>query len=200
MSYREMLFYEVNMNIELLTEIIERHNKWMSGIEGGERADLRGADLKGADLKGADLSEANLKGADLKGANLKEADLREANLKGADLKGANLKGADLSEANLEGVDLRYADLENADLEKANLKGANLEEANLKWANLDFSCLPLWCGSLSAHFDDKQLIQITYHLVKAGLNSKNASDKVKSELSKLVDLANEFHQTDQCGKI
>lgn len=200
-----MLFYEVNMNIELLTEIIERHNKWLSGIEGGERADFRGADLKGANLKEADLEEA-----DLKGANLEEADLREANLKGADLKWANLKGADLSEANLERVDLRYADLENADLEKANLKGANLEVANLKWANLeeanlkganlDFSCLPLWCGSLSAHFDDKQLIQITYHLVKAGLNSKNASDKVKSELSKLVDLANEFHQTDQYGKI
>ena len=85
-------------------------------------------------------------------------------------------------------------------ERANLEGANLEGADLARADLDYSCFPLWCGSLSAHFDDKQIRQIAYHLVKAGLNSKNTSDEVKSELAKIIDLANGFHRVEECGKI
>ena len=78
--------------------------------------------------------------------------------------------------------------------------ADLQYADLQDANLDYSCLPLWCGSLSAHFDDRQLAQIAYHLVKAGLQSKNASDETKAELAKLVDFANRFHRVDECGQI
>jgi uncharacterized protein YjbI with pentapeptide repeats len=103
---------------------------------------------------------------------------------------ADLRGADLWGANLRGADLRGADL----------WGANLQEADLRGADVDFSCLPLWCGSLSAHFDDRQLIQIAYHLVKAGLDSKNASAETKAELSKLIDFANKFHRVDECGLI
>ena len=108
--------------------------------------------------------------------------------------------ADLCGANLRDADLRRADLDDADLRGANLDGADLRDADLRGADLDFSCLPLWCGSLTAHFDDKQLRQIAYHLVKAGLNSKNASEETKKELAKLVDFANEFHRVDECGKI
>lgn len=75
-----------------------------------------------------------------------------------------------------------------------------KRANLEWANLDYSCLPLWCGSLNAHFDDRQIKQIAYHLVKAGSNSKNTSEEVKAELVKIIDLANKFHEVDECGKI
>lgn len=100
----------------------------------------------------------------------------------------------------ERADLRDADLRDADLCDADLRGADLRGANLCGADLDFSCLPLWCGSLTAHFDDKQLRQIAYHLVKAGLNSKNASEETKKELAKLVDFANGFHRVDECGKI
>jgi uncharacterized protein YjbI with pentapeptide repeats len=103
--------------------------------------------------------------------------------------------ADLSSANLEG-----AYLEGADLGYANLEGADLRGANLSGADLDFSCLPLWCGSLSAHFDDRQIIQIVYHAVKAGLNSPNVSNDVKTELSKLSDLSNKFHRVEECGMI
>lgn len=78
--------------------------------------------------------------------------------------------------------------------------ANLRGANLSGADLDFSCLPLWCGSLGANFDDRQLIQIAYHLVKAGINSNNASDETKKELSKLIDFANKFHRVEECGEI
>ena len=84
--------------------------------------------------------------------------------------------------------------------RANLRGANLNGADLRGANLDYSCLPLWCGSLSANFDDRQIIQFVYHIVKSGLNSTNTSDEIKSELAKLIDLANKFHRVDECGKI
>ena len=160
---------------EELEVFLRKHKLWLENKEGGERANLEGANLKRANLKRANLEGANLEGADLEGA-----DLEGANLEGANLEGANLKRANLKRANLEGADLEGADLEGADL--------------------DYSCLPLWCGSLSAHFDDKQIRQIAYHLVKAGLNSKNTSDEVKSELAKIIDLANGFHRVEECGKI
>ena len=80
-----------------------------------------------------------------------------------------------------------------------------ERAVLRWADLkgealDYSCIPLWCGSLDVHFDDIQLYQIAYHLVRAGLYSKNASEETKKELSKLIDFANKFHRVEQCGEI
>ena len=103
----------------------------------------------------------------------------------ADLRGAYLSGANLRRADLSGADLIEADL---------------IEADLSGANLDFSCLPLWCGSLNAEFDDKQIIQIVYHAVKSGINSKNTSDEVKNELSKLIGLANKFHRVQECGTI
>ena len=84
--------------------------------------------------------------------------------------------------------------------RADLREANLSRADLREANLDYSCLPLWCGSLSAHFDDKQLKQIAYHLVKAGLQSKNASDETQAELRKLIQFANGFHRAEECGLI
>ena len=98
------------------------------------------------------------------------------------------------------ADLRGADLSRANLHGANLHGADLSGADLSEANLDYSGLPLWCGSLSAHFDDKQLRQIAYHLVKAGLQSKNASDETQAELRKLIQFANGFHRAKKCGFI
>ena len=158
-----------------LASILNLHKAWIIGEDYGKRADLREADLREADLSGADLS----------GADLREADLREANLRWADLSGADLREADL----------RWADLRWADLREADLRGADLREADL-----DYSGLPLWCGSLSAHFDDKQLKQIAYHLVKAGLQSKNASDETQAELRKLIQFANGFHRAKKCGFI
>ena len=158
-----------------LTSILNLHKAWIIGEDYGKRADLRGANLRGADLREADLSRANL---------------READLRGADLSWADLSRADLS----------WADLSWADLSRADLSGADLSWADLSGANLDYSVLPLWCGSLSAHFDDKQLKQIAYHLVKAGLQSKNASDETQAELRKLIQFANGFHRAEKCGFI
>ena len=129
------------MNKDELKSILEQHWLWVVG-NGGKRANLRDADLQGADLP-----FASLRGADLRDANLKDA-----NLKGANLKGANLKGANLQDANLKG----------ANLQDANLKGANLKGANLRGANLDYSFLPLWCGSKGMIVDRRIAAQIAAH--------------------------------------
>jgi len=116
------------MNKDELKKVLEKHKKWLSCDDSGERANLREADLREADLSRADLSradlrEADLRGADLSRANLREADLREADLSGADLREADLREADLSWANLREADLREADLSWADLSRADLCGA-----------------------------------------------------------------------------
>ena len=162
------------MNKKELDCVISKHKEWING-DGGEYASLSYEDLRGASLRYANLSHADLSGADLSDADLRDANLKYANLRDADLTGANLRDADLTDADLRGT-------------------------NLRDTNLDYSCLPLWCGSLEAHFDDRQLVQIAYHLVKAGLQSKNASEETKTELSKLIDFANKFHRVDECGEI
>ena len=102
------------------------------------------------------------------------------------------KKADLREADLRWADLREADLRWADLTKASLAGANL-----RGADIDYSCWPLWCGGLDVHMDDRQAIQLLYHLMRNVLYSKNTSDKLKKALGtkKLITLANKMHRAD-----
>ena len=90
--------------------------------------------------------------------------------------------------------------ERADLSHASLSGADLSYANLSGANLDYCGFPLWCGSLHAHFDDRQIIQLIYHAVKAGVDSPNVSDGLKEVLYGLADTANRFHRANECGRI
>ena len=118
------------ITIANLPSILDKHNDWLAGKSGGERADLRRADLTGADLRGADLRGAYLRRVDLTGA-----DLFRAALRGADLRGANLRGADLTGAKLTGADLTGADLTGAILRGADLRGANLSGADLRAADL-----------------------------------------------------------------
>ena len=158
-----------------LRDVLKEHKRWLNGEDGAKRANLRGANLRYAYLCCADL--------------------RYADLYGADLRYADLYGADLRYACLGDVDLRDADLRNVSLHSVNLSGADLSGAIL-----DYSELPLWCGSLTANFDDRQLKQIAYHLVSAGLKSENASAETKKELRKLIDFANGFHRAEECGII
>ena len=142
------------MNKDELKSILEQHWLWVrgNGGNGGKRANLRDADLKGANLPCANLPCANLQGANLKGADLPYANLR----------GANLKGADLRDADLQGANLKGADLRDANLKGANLKGADLRDANLQGANLDYSFLPLWCGSKGTIVDRRIAAQMAAH--------------------------------------
>ena len=143
--------------------------------------DLRGADLRGANLRGADLSDADLSDADLRGADLRGADLSDADLSDADLRGADLRGADLSDA-----DLRGADLSDADLRGADLRGADL----------DYSCYPLWCGSLHLKADKRLACQLAYHLCSMQCDD---ADYIKMRNS-ILGFANQFHRADECGEL
>ena len=82
------------MTSEEIKKVLDSHQKWINGEDGGKRADLRGADLRGADLCGANLRLADLREADLCGADLSKADLCGADLSKADLREADLSGAD----------------------------------------------------------------------------------------------------------
>jgi len=150
----------------------------------------------GADLSLANLSEADLSEADLSLANLSEADLSRANLSEADLSEADLSRADLSRADLRGANLSRADLRGADLSRADLRGANLSEADLRGANLDFSCWPLWCGSLSPKIDKRLAAQLAYHF--AALNCDD--DEVKAAQNAVMALANQFHRIPEVPKL
>ena len=154
-------------------------------------ADLRSADLRGANLRGADLRSADLRGADLRGANLRGADLRSAGLSDADLRSAGLSDADLRSA-----DLSDANLSDADLRSADLRGANLRGANLRGADLDYSCYPLWCGSLHLKADKRLACQLAYHLCSMQCDD---ADYIKMRNS-ILGFANQFHRVDECGEL
>ena len=140
-------------------------------LKRGRKQAILDYDLKGVDLSGTDLKGANLKGADLSGANLMEANLRDTNLINTDLSGADLRGADL-------------------------RGANLRGANLKGADLDYSCYPLWCGSLHLKADKRLACQLAYHLCSLQCDD---ADYIKMRNS-ILDFANQFHRVCECGKL
>ena len=169
------------MEEKQLKNVLKLHQKWINEEPGGERADLRGADLRGANLWEADLRDANLWEADLRGANLWRADLRGADLWGADLRGADLRGANLWEANLW----------RADLWRADLRGADLREADL-----DYSCWPLWCGSLDVRVCKRIAAQLAYHFCRLECDDP----EVIAAQNAIIPLATQFHRVDECGKL
>ena len=142
------------------------------------------------------ILDYDLRGANLRGANLRGADLRGANLSDANLRGADLRGADLSDANLSEANLRGADLRGADLSEANLSDANLRGADLRGADLDYSCYPLWCGSLHLKADKRLACQLAYHLCSMQCDD---AEYIKMRNS-ILGFANQFHRVDECGEL
>lgn len=168
-------------------------------------ANLRNADLRWASLKDVDLSGANLFGADLReaslrGAKLCHANLRRANLTGARLCDADLYGAILSDSWLEGASFMRANLRYADLKYAHLRGAHLYDTHLYGADLDYSCLPLWCGSLKAKIDKRIFCQLLYHTLRAGQSVDDPEVNALFDIPEVVTLANKFHRVEECGRI
>ena len=178
-----------------LAKKIKLHQKWLNDEEGWGRLELVGYDLSHSDFSGS-----NLRGSDLGGSDLSHSDFSGSDLRGSDLRGSNLSGSNLSGSNLRGSNLSGSDLSDSDLSYSDLSGSNLGRSNLRGSDLDYSCLPLRCGSLGAYFDDRQIIQFVYHAVRAGLDSPNVSEGVKTELRKVAGLANHFHRVGECGRI
>ena len=83
---------------------------------------------------------------------------------------------------------------------ADLRGANLRGADLRRADLDFSCWPLWCGSLNVNIDKRIFCQLLYHTLRAGQSVDDPEVKRLFEIPEIVNLANQFHLVDECGKI
>lgn len=135
-------------------------------------------------IDGKGGKRADLRGANLSGVNLRETNLRGANLRGADLREADLYRADLREANLRGADQREAGLYRADL-----RGAILSEANL-----DFSTLPLWCGSLKMTVDKRIAAQVAYHFCRLVCDDAEFLEARNS----ILKFANQFHRVNECG--
>lgn len=100
------------------------------------------------------------------------------------------------------ADLSYADLKGADLKGANLRSADLRSADLRDVYLDYSCLPLWCGSLKVHMDDKQVKQLLYHTLSIVKYSNNVSEELKIALltETNLEIANQFHRVEECGEL
>lgn len=174
-----------------LDKILKNHKKWLSDEEGGRQADLRAADIRAADLRAAALRAAALRAADLQAANLQAA-----NLWGADLRAADLQSAYLQAANLRAANLRAADFQAADLRGADLRGVDFQAADLRGANIDYSCWPLWCGSLDVIVDRRIFCQLAYHLCRVIVDD----DDCKTAQLMLGRLANEFHRVDECGRV
>ena len=121
--------------LQYLLDSLRDHHQWITDVQRGNRAELRGLDLSGVSLSGRPLqmvclASANLRGADLSNANLENADLSEANLSRANLSGANLRKADLSDADLRDADLSGAELDGADVWRANFRGCRIAPAAL----------------------------------------------------------------------
>ena len=108
----------------------------------------------------------------------------------------DLSNADLSDADLSDADLRGANLRSADLRGADLGGANLRGANLRGADLDYSCYPLWCGSLHLKADKRLACQLAYHLCSMQCDD---ADYIKMRNS-ILGFANQFHRVDECGEL
>ena len=104
----------------------------------------------------------------------------------ADFRGEDLMGADLMGEDLRDVNLRDADLMGADLTGADIRGADI----------DYSCWPLWCGSLDVKIDRRIFCQLAYHLCRVIVDD----DDCKAAQLMLGKIANEFHRVDECGRV
>lgn len=73
---------------------------------------------------------------------------------------------------------------------------DLSNANLKGANLDYSCYPLWYGSLHLKANKRLACQLAYHLCSMQCDD---ADYVKMRNS-ILGFANQFHRVDKCGEL
>ena len=87
-----------------------------------------------------------------------------------------------------------ANLREADLRGADLGGAHLGEADLYGANLDYSCWPLWCGSLDVKVDARIARQLAYHFCRLDCDDPEYLEARKA----IAKFANGFHRVDECG--
>lgn len=72
-------------------------------------------------------------------------------------------------------------------------------AHLHGADLDYSCWPLWCGSLSPKIDKRLACQLLYHTMMAMQGCDDLEVKEFLGNNQAIALANKFHRTDEYGE-
>ena len=75
-------------------------------------------------------------------------------------------------------------------------GADLRGADLCEVDLDFSCWPLWCGSLGTVVDRRIAAQIAYHFCRLVCDDPGY---IKAR-NAILEFANEFYRVDECGEL
>lgn len=86
------------------------------------------------------------------------------------------------------------DLRGANLRGADLRGAYLRGADLCGADIDYSCWPLWCGSLGVKVDACIARQLAYHFCALDCDDP---EYIKAR-NAIFDFANQFHRARECG--
>ena len=119
----------ITHNRKTLLDILDAHDRFFRGQDGGQRADLAGADLSNADLSGINLSGAILREANLVGSDLRKAKLPGADLSGARLRGVDLRNSDLTEAILPGADLSESQASGIEFFRCDLSNVNFERVS-----------------------------------------------------------------------
>ena len=89
------------------------------------------------------------------------------------------------------ANLRYANLRYADLEDANLR-----DADLRRANLDYSCLPLWCGSKGMIVDRRIAAQIAAHFCVLDCDDAD----YRAARTAILEFARMSHRADDLGLV
>jgi hypothetical protein len=108
--------------------------------------------------------------------------------------GANLSSADLRRANLRSADLRRANLRSADL-----SSADLSSADLRRANMDFTNIPMWCGTLKGVKVDISLVrQMLLHIFALDCEDKTFKT-IKRLIKPFAKLSDKWHYYDEKQK-
>lgn len=80
--------------------------------------------------------------------------------------------------------------------RANLSEADLSGADLSGADLDFSCWPLWCGSLAVKVCKRIAVQLAYHFCRLDCDDP----EYIAARNAILDFANQFHRVNECGRL
>ena len=73
---------------------------------------------------------------------------------------------------------------------------DLRYADLRGTDIDFSCYPLWCGSLGLKADKRLACQLAYHLCSMQCED---TEYIKMRNS-ILEFANQFHRVNECGTL
>ena len=91
---------------------------------------------------------------------------------------------------------KRADLRGANLGGANLPFANLRGADLRGADLDYSFLPLWCGSKGMIVDRRIAAQIAAHFCALVCDDAD----YQAARTAILEFAKTSHRADDLGLV